>query len=144
MERSSKVFEGKIAHLDFRVVDFEILEPVDGSAFSEDVVGTDEYDIEVLQVAVFFAPAQGFAVAHGLVEACAFGYFLGVFHLKLDVETAKCFSVWAKLLREYIVADTLADGTHVDGLFWHGVAEFVNLDAKNRFVLSLKRIWPLK
>ena len=90
-------------------------------------------DVKFLQIAVFFAPAQGFAVAHGLVEACALGDFVGVFHLHFDIETAEGLAIGAGYLHEYVEADALVDGADLDGLFRFGLPEFVNLDAENRF-----------
>ena len=128
-----KVFESEVAHLDFRVVNFEIPESVDGSVPAKNVFGTEKNDVELLQVAVFFAPVQGFAIAHGLVEAGPFGDFLGVGHLHFDVKTAEGFAVGTDFLRKDVKADTLGDGAYVDGLFRFGVAKFMNLDAENRF-----------
>ena len=132
MERSSKVFEGKIAHLDFRVIDLEIFEPIDGASLPENVVGADEDNVKFLQVAVLFAFAQSLAVTHGLVEACPLGDLLGVFHLHFDIKIAEGFAIGSRFFHEDVKADALADGAHFDGLFGFGVPEFVNLDAKNR------------
>ena len=90
-------------------------------------------DVKFLQIAIFFTPAQGFAVAHGLVEACALGNFLGVLHLHFNIETADGFAIGTGFLYENIEADALADGTDFDGLFRFGLPEFVNLDAENCF-----------
>jgi hypothetical protein len=96
-----------VTHLNFRVIDFEILELVDGTTFPEDVVGAEKYDVEILQIAVFFAPAQGIAVSHSLVEASALGDFLLAEHhreheLVGDSQLFKgsmfCFHFW--LMRE--------------------------------------------
>ena len=122
-----------VSHFDFRVIDFKILEPVDSESFSEDVIGAKENDVEFLQVAVFFAPAQCLAVAHGLVETCAFGNFLGVLHLHFDIETAEGFTIGAGFFYENIEADALANGIDLNCLFWFGFTEFVNLDAENCF-----------
>ena len=116
MERSSKILEGEVAHLDFGIVAFEILEPVDGASLCENVVGAKEDDVEFLQVVIAFAPVQGFAVAHGLVEACPLGDFVGVFHLHLDIETPDGFAIGPDLFCEDVEADALADGADLDGL----------------------------
>ena len=127
-----KIFEALVTHLNFWVICFQIFEPVDSAALLENVVGANEDDVEFLQVAVFFASAQGFAVAHGLVEACAFGYFPGIFHLEFDVKAAEGFAVGARFLHENIVADALGHWADFDGFLGLGVLEFVNLDAENR------------
>ena len=101
-------------------------------ALPENVFGTKKDNVEFLQVAVFFASAQGFAVAHGLVEACAFGYFPGIFHLEFDVKAAEGFAVGARFFHENIVADALGHWADFDGFLGLGVLEFVNLDAENR------------
>lgn len=122
-----------VTHLNFWVICFQIFEPVDSAALLENVVGANEDDVEFLQIAVFFASAQGFAVAHGLVEACAFGYFPGIFHLEFDVKAAEGLACGTGLLHEDVEADSLADGADFDGFLGFGVLEFVNLDAENRF-----------
>ena len=86
MERSSKVFERKVAHLDFWVISFEIFEPVDSPVLPKNVIRTKKDDVEFFQVAVFCASVQGFTVAHGLVETSALRNFLGVLHLHFDAE----------------------------------------------------------
>ena len=116
---------------------FEILELVHGAVLPENVLGTQEHDIKILQIVVRFALVQSFAIAHGLVVAGPLGNILVVYHLHLYIETAEGLSVRPRFLYKDIVADTLVERAYLYGLFGLGIPEFVDLDAKHRFEKGL-------
>ena len=78
-----KIFKTKVSQFNFRAVDIKILEPIDCFPLTKNIFGTQEHDIEFLQVVVHLALVQGLAIAHRLVVASSLGDFLGVFNLHL-------------------------------------------------------------
>ena len=55
-----KIFVTEVTQFVFGVPFFQILEPVDGAALLENIVGADEDDVLFLEVTVGFALVQGF------------------------------------------------------------------------------------
>ena len=128
-----KIFEAEVTQFNFRIINFEILEPIDGFSLPENVLGTQKHNVEFLQVVVYLALVQRLAIAHRLIIARPLGDFLGVFHLHFDIETAEGLATGTGFLHKDVVADSLVERAYLDCLFGFGIPKFVNLDAKHSF-----------
>jgi len=124
----------------FRVSDFQILEFVDRPPLLENVVRTDEDDVLLLEVAVGFALVQGFGVAQGLVVAGAFRQFAGVLYLHFYIECADGFALGPLFLYEYVVTDSLVEGTVLGGFLRFGFLQVEDLDAEQGFEEGLRDV----
>ena len=126
-----KIFKTKVSQFNFRAVDFKILEPVDSFSLTKNVFGTQEHDIEFLQVVVHLALVQRLAVAHSLIVTSPLGDVHVIFHLHLNIKTTEGHPIRSRFLYKDIVADTLVERAYVNSLFGLGILELVNPNAKH-------------